>query len=200
MLILAIDSCASSCGVGVWFDGRWLSRLHEDMERGQDARLIPMIVDAMKAAQREFSDLDRVAVMRGPGSFTGVRVCLSAARGIGLASGKPVIGVDRFSIYNALHGGEGDVLVAIESKRLEKFCKFFPEDGASHDATMMTQEEIAEFLRKHSETKIVGDMLGAEGDALAVCAELAVKAFLEDSEFMPRPLYIRPPDVTVKKI
>ena len=96
------------------------------MERGQDARLIPMIVDLLEKLNIPFSALDKIAVTKGPGSFTGARVGLATARGIGLAASVPVVGVDRFAIYHALHKGGGqNILVVITSKRAELFCKYF---------------------------------------------------------------------------
>jgi len=255
MRILTLDSCGSSCGVGVWLDGRLLAFRLERMERGQDARLMPLVCEAMKGAACGFSDLDRIAVTRGPGSFTGTRVGLAAARGMGLASGKPVIGIDRFAIYKAMHGGGKNLLVVIDSKRAELFCKFFPAKGEAGEARMMTKEVIQAFLDEHRDTDVAGDCtpnikfpsqhrstaqqvscctppslpalgLDAEKTApgrffvsasspargreffphleddkfiFATCAELAAKADLQNAEFQPIPLYIRPPDVTMGK-
>ncbi len=101
MLILSLDSAGNGCGACVWHDGNILASAEEPMERGQDQRLMPLILDIMKKANVTFDQLDRIAVTRGPGSFTGLRIGLAAARGIGIASGKPVIGIDRFSIFHA---------------------------------------------------------------------------------------------------
>ncbi|MDR3425787.1 MAG: tRNA (adenosine(37)-N6)-threonylcarbamoyltransferase complex dimerization subunit type 1 TsaB [Alphaproteobacteria bacterium] len=201
MLILTLDTCSSLCGAGVWQDGRWLSRAQERMERGQDARLMPLVFAAMQEARRDFADLDRVAVLRGPGSFTGVRVCLAAAIGIGLAAGKPVIGVDRFSVYKSLYATQGrNLLVVIESKRAELFCKFYPAQGTEQEACMMTSNEIDAFIAANPDTAIVGDFATPEADALFACAELAAQADPKDPAFHPRPLYLRAPDVTVARI
>ncbi|MDD4617456.1 MAG: tRNA (adenosine(37)-N6)-threonylcarbamoyltransferase complex dimerization subunit type 1 TsaB [Alphaproteobacteria bacterium] len=200
MLILVLDSSGSSCGVGVYRDGRALLRLEESMQRGQDARLMPMVMEAMAKAGCDFPDLDRIAVTRGPGSFTGVRVGIAAARGIGRAAHKPVIGIDRFSIYKALRDeGAANLLVVIESKRAELFCKFYPASGEAHEACMMTDDEIKTFLKQHPGTEVRGDIATPKADTLAVCAALAASAELEKPEFLPRPLYLRAPDVTFAK-
>jgi tRNA threonylcarbamoyladenosine biosynthesis protein TsaB len=197
MLILVLDSCGYSCGVGVFREGAALSRESERMERGQDARLIPMVVAALEQAKCEFSDLDRVAVTRGPGSFTGVRIGLATARGIGFAAGKPVVGIDRFSIYKSHRAtAVRNLLVVIDSKRAELFCKFFPQTGKAHDACMMTEKQIREFMDAHPDTEIAGDMATPDVDILAACAQLAVLADASSSDFLPRPLYLRSPDVT----
>ncbi len=200
MLTLVLDSSGSSCGVGVYEDGKALSRLVEPMQRGQDARLMPMVTEAMAKALCDFPDLDRIAVTRGPGSFTGVRVGIAAARGIGMAARKPVVGIDRFSIYKWLWGkAEGNLLVVIESKRAELFCRFYPAAGAAHEACMMTEEEIGKFVERYPGTEVFGDVAAPDADALGACAALAVSADLQKPEFLPRPLYLRAPDVTMGK-
>jgi tRNA threonylcarbamoyladenosine biosynthesis protein TsaB len=170
------------------------------MERGQDARLMSMIVSVMKKAERSFLNLDKVAVTRGPGSFTGTRVGLATARGIALASRKPIIGIDRFGIYRTIHSkNDKNLLVVIDSKRAELFCQFFPTTGASTEAVMMTQEKIEAFLNQHPETEIVGDMATPKDDILSVCAALAANIDDKDPAYLPRPLYLRAPNVSFAK-
>ena len=165
------------------------------MERGQDARLMPMIVDVLAQSGYGFADLDKIAVMRGPGSFTGVRVGLATARGLGLASGKSLLGIDNFSVHHALHGTtDRNLLVVIPSKRAELFCKFFPMTGALQEACLMTEAEIAAFLAAHPDTDRAGDEDNEA--ALAACASLAAQIEAGNPAFPPRPLYLRPPDVT----
>jgi len=73
----------------------------QPMKRGHAEALMPMIARVMKDAALAFTALDRIAVTTGPGSFTGLRVGLSAARGIALAAGKPVIGVTTLTAFAA---------------------------------------------------------------------------------------------------
>ncbi|MDD3370737.1 MAG: tRNA (adenosine(37)-N6)-threonylcarbamoyltransferase complex dimerization subunit type 1 TsaB [Alphaproteobacteria bacterium] len=200
MRILVLDSSGSACNVGVFQDGTAVVRMSESMQRGQDARLMPMVVDALARAKTGFPGLDRIAVTRGPGSFTGVRVGLAAARGIGLASKKPVVGVDRFAIYKALNPRPKNLLVVIESKRAELFCKFYPAKGEPSPACMMTEDEIKSFMDVHPYTETVGDIATPDADILSACAALAEAADLKAPEFLPRPLYLRAPDVTIKSV
>jgi tRNA threonylcarbamoyladenosine biosynthesis protein TsaB len=197
VLILVLDSCASSCTVGVWQDGIILAQASENMERGLDARLLPLVLSVLEKSGKTFDDCDRIAVTRGPGSFTGVRVGLAAARGIGIAANKSVIGVDRFSIYARCAKPELDLLIIIESKRAELFCHFFPEQGAAHEGCMMTQEEIDAFLASHPNTAIAGDKATPDADIIKACAEIAASASSHDAAFAPQPLYLRAPDVTM---
>ena len=71
------------------------------MKRGHAEALMPLIARVMKSADLAFTALDRIAVTTGPGSFTGLRVGLSAARGIALAAKRPVVGLTTLTAYAA---------------------------------------------------------------------------------------------------
>lgn len=208
MLILSLDSAGGSCGACVWRDGNTLAAAEDVMERGQDQRLMPLILEIMKKANIAFEALDRIAVTRGPGSFTGLRIGLAAARGIGLAAGKPVVGIDRFSIFHAQAAIPGkNLLVLINAKRKELFCRFYPASGAAHEAIMMTPEDILAFLKDKPEAIVTGDITlpglpsfqkPAEPETVT-CAALAARAKPGGPTVLPRPLYLRAPDVTLPK-
>ena len=165
---------------------------------------MPLILSVMEQAGVEFSALDRIAVTRGPGSFTGLRIGLAAARGIGLAADKPVIGIDRFAIYREqIKTPDKNLLVVIDSKRSELFCQFYPTNGEPEEPRMLTREEVASFLDKHKNTIVTADTLVMNTDfhppsenESVTCAALAAKTTPGDTAYLPRPLYIRPPDVT----
>lgn len=112
MLILAIDTALDACAAAVLDAGagKLLSRHSVTMTRGHAEAVMPLIARVMSEASVPFSSLDRIAVTTGPGSFTGLRVGISAARGIGLAAGRPVIGVTTLWAYAApllrAHGGQ----------------------------------------------------------------------------------------------
>lgn len=207
MLVLALDSAGAGCNACVWRDGKILAAAEERMERGQDRRLMPLVLDVMKQAKLDFAALDRIAVTRGPGSFTGLRIGLAAARGIGLAANKPVLGIDRFSIYYAAVKETGkNVLVVIDSRRKELFCRFYPAAGTPHEPIMMTAEEIAAFLREKAGTIVTGDVPvpclsfhALQEKESVIGAQLAAVADPNDPAFLPRPLYLRAPDVTFSK-
>ena len=95
MRVLAIDTALEACSVAV-FDTEGSSRARSrslPMVRGHAEALLPLVAAVMSDARTEFDELDRIAVTVGPGSFTGLRVGVAAARGIGLAAGKPVVGL-----------------------------------------------------------------------------------------------------------
>jgi tRNA threonylcarbamoyladenosine biosynthesis protein TsaB len=103
VIVLAIDTALAACSAALVRDGAALAVMSEPMERGHAERLAPLVDELMRSAGVAFDSVDRIAVTVGPGSFTGVRVGLSFARGLGLALGKPCVGV---STLEAL-AGEG---------------------------------------------------------------------------------------------
>ncbi|NJM34881.1 MAG: tRNA (adenosine(37)-N6)-threonylcarbamoyltransferase complex dimerization subunit type 1 TsaB [Rhodomicrobium sp.] len=99
MKILGIDTCMAACSVAVLTDaaGAPIQRF-ERMAQGHAETLFPMIETVMAEARCSFSDLSRIAVTRGPGSFTGVRAGLAAARGLAITAGLPIIGLTSLEV------------------------------------------------------------------------------------------------------
>jgi len=88
----------------------------------------------MKASGIAFASLDRIAVTTGPGSFTGLRVGLSAARGIALAANKPVVGVTTLTAYAApvvSESGEQPVISAIDARHDQVYFQVVSGNGSS---------------------------------------------------------------------
>src|ERR1700710_1431126 len=102
MRLLAIDTALAACAAAVCdTESGILAIESEPMARGHAEAIMPMIARVMAKAQIGFDKLDRIAVTVGPGSFTGLRVGVSAARGIALASGKPAIGLSTLAALAA---------------------------------------------------------------------------------------------------
>ena len=92
MLILAIDTALDACAAAVLDTeaGKLIAQESQGMKRGHAEALMPLVGRVIARSGIGFADLDLIAVTTGPGSFTGLRVGLSAARGIALAATKPV--------------------------------------------------------------------------------------------------------------
>jgi tRNA threonylcarbamoyladenosine biosynthesis protein TsaB len=136
MLILAIDTALDACAAGVLDTeaGHLLAQESEAMKRGHAEALMPLIARVMKASGIAFSDLDRIAVTTGPGSFTGLRVGLSAARGIALAANKPVVGVTTLTAYAApivSQNAEHPVISAIDARHDHVYFQAVRGNGSS---------------------------------------------------------------------
>jgi tRNA threonylcarbamoyladenosine biosynthesis protein TsaB len=121
MLILAIDTALDACAAAVLDTSanKMLAQESQAMKRGHAEALMPLIARVMKESGIAFDALDRVASTTGPGSFTGLRVGLSAARGIALAAGKPVVGLTTLTAYAApvvAENGEFPIISAIDAR------------------------------------------------------------------------------------
>jgi tRNA threonylcarbamoyladenosine biosynthesis protein TsaB len=136
MLILAIDTALDACSAGILDTdaGRLIAQESLPMKRGHAEALMPLIARVMKASGIAFAALDRIAVTTGPGSFTGLRVGLSAARGIALAAGKPVVGVTTLTAYAApvvSESGEQPVISAIDARHDHVYFQVVSGNGSS---------------------------------------------------------------------
>ena len=121
MLILAIDTALDACAAAVLDTDNNQPIAHESqaMKRGHAEALMPLVARVMKESGIAFAALDRIAATTGPGSFTGLRVGLSAARGIALAANKPVVGITTLTAYAAPHvsdHGEHPIITAIDAR------------------------------------------------------------------------------------
>jgi tRNA threonylcarbamoyladenosine biosynthesis protein TsaB len=136
MRVLAIDTALGACAAAV-FDsqpGAILASESIAMTRGHAEAIMPLIARVMDQAAVEFSELDRVAVTVGPGSFTGLRVGISAARGIALAAGKPAIGLSTLSALAAPHVAartDNTIVAAIDARNEQVYFQVFAPSGVT---------------------------------------------------------------------
>ena len=134
MRVLAIDTALAACSAAV-FDtqhGGIIARESLPMLRGHAEALMPLIRRIMDEAGTAFRDLDRVVVTTGPGSFTGLRVGIAAARGIALAINKPAVGLSTLSAYAAPYLADDEkapVVVAIDARHSHVYLQVFAAGG-----------------------------------------------------------------------
>ena len=136
MLILAIDTALDACAACVLDTdaARVIAQESQAMKRGHAEALMPLIGRVIKESGVAFAALDRIAVTTGPGSFTGLRVGLSAARGIALAANKPVVGLSTLTAYAAPVVGQNaaqPVLSAIDARHDQVYFQVVSGDGGS---------------------------------------------------------------------
>ncbi|MGB3867780.1 MAG: tRNA (adenosine(37)-N6)-threonylcarbamoyltransferase complex dimerization subunit type 1 TsaB, partial [Xanthobacteraceae bacterium] len=134
MLILAIDTALDACSAGVLDTRSTLLVAHESlpMQRGHAEALMPLIARVMKQAAIAFAALDRIAVTTGPGSFTGLRVGLAAARGIALAAGKPIVGLTTLTAFAAPYvseSGAHPIMSVIDARHDHVYLQVAGGDG-----------------------------------------------------------------------
>lgn len=150
MLILAIDTALEACAAAVLDTdaGELLAREQLLMKRGHAEALMPMIARVMQSADLAFTALDRIAVTVGPGSFTGLRVGISAARGFALAAKRPAVGVTTLSAYAAAivgQSGSAPVISAIDARHDHVYFQIVAGDSSllARPAVAAIDEAIA---------------------------------------------------------
>jgi len=215
MLILAIDTALDACAAAVLDSetGTLVAQESLPMKRGHAEALMPLIARTMQAAELPFPALDRIAVTVGPGSFTGLRVGISAARGLALAASKPVVGLTTLSAYAAAVVSASEtapVMSAIDARHDHVYVQIVAGDGSEllRPQVLSVDEAIAacQFGAPH----LVGNAAGILADRwpkdrpapVAVDAEaapdIAWVAWLgaaADPQIAPaRPFYLRAPD------
>jgi len=209
MLVLSIDTSGPACDVAVVEDEAVLAEAKDEMVRGQDARLPGLVDETVRTAGLNLSDIDRMAIVTGPGSFTGVRVGISFARGLALALGIPCVGVT--SLEAALPPGQqGSAIVLLPAKRRPPDISYWAQRFRSGDALTEPEEigldVLTTELKAHPHF-VYGDGLGALEEALggaeihsarpsaARAAEIALTA--GPDRMTASPVYVRAPDAAL---
>src|SRR6202049_1156506 len=165
MRVLAIDCALDACAAAVLDSdaGNIIASEARAMVRGHAEALMPLIARVMSNAEVEFAELDRIAVTVGPGSFTGLRVGISAARGIALAATKPAIGVTTLAGLAAPHIAEHDttpVVVAIDARHEHVYLQVFGPGGRTLLAPRVAPLREAVRAAAGTGARIVGSAAG----------------------------------------
>lgn len=134
-MILALDTCLSACAGAIVKNGVVLAKAIEPMQRGHQERIAGMTEALMAQASIGFSELDRIAVTVGPGSFTGLRIGLAFAKGLSVALDIPCAGVGVLDVLGRQTGG-GSSLVVLDARGGQVHCQAF--DGGSPVGPAMT--------------------------------------------------------------
>jgi len=206
MIVLAIDTCLDACQAAVWRDGAVLAARSEPMRRGHQERLAPMVEETMQGAALAFAAIDRVGVTVGPGSFTGLRVGLAFAKGLGLALDRPVVGVGGLAAL--AEGLGGFVASVIDAKRGQAYLQAFADSRALMAPDVLPVETAAARLTElwsGGVASLVGPgaalLAGVIAGARTIDrpapdpASIAAIAARAGPPFPPpRPLYLRAPD------
>ncbi len=212
MRVLAIDTALEACSAAVLDTDRngGTTALSLPMVRGHAEALMPLIAGVMSDSGIEFFDLDRVVVTVGPGSFTGLRVGVAAARGIALAAGKPVVGLTTLAAIAApfFDADETKALLAVLDARHEHvYMQLFGPAGRTLIAPRYCHMRDAIRAAMASPTRIVGNAAklveaawpGHERRPPLVSVVKApditwvarLGAAMADTGAAPRPLYLR---------
>lgn len=217
MKVMVIDTALGACAAGVFADEgtglRALGLRDEPMTKGHQERLGGLARNAAAEAGG-FDGIDRIGATVGPGSFTGLRVGLAFALGLGAALGRPVVGVSTLDALAASVPSEGLVCAVIDARRGQVYARLF-RDGAPLGAAEAWPLEAARdrILAEAGAAApvLVGSGATALADAfpeafasarlhpLAAPAPSALAALAmaaDPTTSPPQPLYLRAPDAT----
>ncbi|WP_068876682.1 MULTISPECIES: tRNA (adenosine(37)-N6)-threonylcarbamoyltransferase complex dimerization subunit type 1 TsaB [unclassified Phenylobacterium] len=125
-MVLGLDTCLNACSVAVLDGETVLAHASAAMARGHQERLAPMAEAVMAAAGLPFSRLQRIGATVGPGSFTGLRVGVAFAKGLGSALGVPAVGIGSLEALAA--EAQGLVAAVIDARRDQLYLQVF-DDG-----------------------------------------------------------------------
>jgi tRNA threonylcarbamoyl adenosine modification protein YeaZ len=215
MRVLAIDTALEACSVALLDTAQPERAVHESqpMTRGHAEALMPMVARVFERSGFDASALDRIAVTVGPGSFTGLRVGIAAARGLALAAGKPAIGLTTLAAYAAPLIAANDavpVVSAIDARHDHVYLQVFGAGGLTLVKPRIAGVDDAARASLGGPPRIVGT--GAEllarawprgekppalvddkrAPDIAWVARLGAAA--ADTGVPPKPLYLRAPD------
>jgi len=217
-LVLAIETGGRACSVAVFAGQKdLLAQEHEVTDHGHATMLMPMIERVMAAAGCAYADLDRIGVAVGPGSFTGLRVGLAAALGLSLATGVPVVGVSSFQVVAAgfddpKERQDSRLFAVLDSRRDEPFLAELDDRlGFVRPPEVISIEALDARMKTVDRAVLCGDAPAAARYRLQAGIRLAqtfpnasmVALLAADParrfDLPPKPVYLRPPDVTMPK-
>jgi tRNA threonylcarbamoyl adenosine modification protein YeaZ len=211
MIVLALDTAGVDCSAALYDTGadRLLSAVVEPIGKGHAERLMAVIDEALAHAGVPLAVVEKLAVVVGPGSFTGIRVGVAAARGLALALGVPCVGVTTLEALAFRHQAERPgtpVVAAMDAKRGEIYAQAFDETGRPlSDPAALSPEGVAELAILHS-AELVGSWAARPGpevdenpefagrDRFDIGAVARIGAARAVDANRPKPLYLRGPD------
>ena len=220
-LILACDTTQGACSVALYQDGV-LGTALQPMRQGHAEALLPMMAELMAAQNLPMQAVGRLAVTHGPGTFTGVRVGLSAMRGLALALNVPLVGYGTLQVMAQAAAHDGPLIVAVDARRATFYAQAF--DAARHPLGVPQALSAEDTLALAADFN-PADQIALVGSGAALLAPLAseqaapagrnfvetdaphwpqahilARLAAEDTAWQARadqpaePLYLRPPD------
>lgn len=203
-IILGFDTSGKYCSAALFAEGDILFAMHEEMARGQAERLFPMLEEVLYRAGRTWADLDALGVGSGPGNFTGIRIGISAARGLALSLEIPAVSVP---LMDALaEDAPRPVILSLSAPRDLYYLQLREADKTSD----VELSDLSSRLPHPADTVVIGegsDVVAkvfdvprrpaayAPGSAIA---RIAARRFPTSTD-RPTPVYLRPADAAPRK-
>ncbi len=195
MKLLAIDTSGPVCGVAILSEGAIVYEAATVNRMTHSVNLLPMIDTALNAAGLTIAEMDRLAVVSGPGSFTGVRIGVSTLKGLAHGAGKPCVAVDALEAMAAGAGEFGGVICPIQDARAGQvygaaFTHGDPRPDRLIPDTPLKLEEYVDLIRSF------GDRFLFLGDGMPVHRAKLQQLLGEAAVFaQPQQAFLRPASV-----
>ena len=216
---LSFDTSAEYCAAALVQDGTTIAAQSLAMSRGHAEALVPLVRELCASTGTDLSGIDLVAVTVGPGSFTGVRTGIAAARGFALATGAPAVGVSSLQAvaYAARQAGSPSVLVVLDTRRADFFAQLFDSNAQPCGDPAVVDAGAIQDLIRMNDPVVVGNAVarfrsdvGPDMDAgifasgpgvpdpadVALLAERILYANRVASDTLS-PLYLRAPEAKI---
>ncbi|MCF6314957.1 MAG: tRNA (adenosine(37)-N6)-threonylcarbamoyltransferase complex dimerization subunit type 1 TsaB [Marinosulfonomonas sp.] len=184
-LILAFDTSVAHVAAALLSGDTALVEKAETMAKGQAERLFPLLEEVLAEGGITWSDLTAIGVGIGPGNFTGIRISVSAARGLALSLGIPAVGVSSFEAQAI--DAPRPVLSLVDARRDQVFVQELT-DGAAQPPHVMAKSEIANII---TATNTIGP---SDTVSAVAVARITATRYTDTTQPRPSPLYVRAPD------
>ena len=199
-MILAFDTSGPYCGTAIFAGGDVIAARHEEMVKGQAEALMPLVEATMQDANLPLSQLTQIAVGTGPGNFTGIRIAVSAARGLSLSLGIPATGVTLFEALAVK--APLPILATLQATRHELYVSEIHDDWHSEPQQMAIEHipppsaDGCTCIGHRSQE--VAAHLGLQAQPAAYAPASAIARHVASLEHIPNqrptPYYLRPAD------
>lgn len=180
--ILGVDTSGHHCAIGLLCTDGSVAVTVEEMTKGQAERLIPMIEELLALHYTAWSDLTALAVGTGPGNFTGIRISVSAVRGLALGLGIPAIGISNFELKRRI-ASTSSATIQLPAPRNHRYVQTFDGTGAIGPAR---HEPTPDGLAQPEPISV---------DAIpAALIAIAMAKLPTHDGIAPAPMYVKAPD------
>ena len=168
MKILALETSAKAASVAVTEDGKLLCAAYQCSGLTHSRTVMPMVEAMLKNADLTTADIDAVAVAAGPGSFTGIRIGVAAAKGLAFALDKPVMGVSTLeAMARNVAFADGVIVCAMDARRQQVYnAVFAAKDG---QLTRLAPDRAIGLAELAEELKALSGPMTVVGDGAELC-------------------------------
>lgn len=207
MIVMALDTAGTDCAVAIYDSGSGtvLAEVTDAIGRGHAEHLMGIIDKALAQAGITLKAVERVAVTVGPGSFTGIRVGVAAARGFALSLAVPAVGVSTLEVLAAAQRERTPgrpVLAGMDAKRGEVYLQPFDAMGAALAEPLAVTIEDARAAAAVFDGELAGsaahlmrgEAAGGEPDHFPISIVARLGALARVDLGRPKPIYLRGPD------